>query len=365
MIQMNDFKAEPVSLLSKEIAAVERVLRSGWFVLGNELHRFEQAWALRCGVAHTVGVGNGMDAIEIGLRTLGISEGDEVITTAMTAFASVLAIIRSGAKPVLADIDPNTGLLDPESVIRCINPKTKVLLLVHLYGQVREMALWADLCRDFGINLVEDCAQAHLACWAGKMAGSFGRFGAYSFYPTKNLGARGDGGAFVSNECELAQRARVLRNYGQNQRYVHTEIGLNSRLDEIQAALLSVRLEYLDEFTQRRRQIAGAYRAGITNPRIRLLAAPLETDNHVYHLFVIICNERDKLSQHLKNLDIESLIHYPIPIHLQKPCLNLQSDPKGLQATEIHAENCLSLPCHPHLSDEDINYVIDQVNAFK
>lgn len=365
MILMNDFKAEPEGLRIAELAALDRVLRSGWYVLGSEVKAFEAAWAERCGVAHAVGVGNGMDAIEIGLRALDVGEGDEVITTPMTAFATVLAIIRAGAIPVLADIDPDTALLDPASVGRCISSRTKAVLLVHLYGQVREMERWTALCEKHGIALLEDCAQSHLARWNGKVAGSSGRFGAYSFYPTKNLGALGDAGALVSDDAELVQRAVVLRNYGQSVRYHHTELGFNSRLDELQAALLRVRLERLDGFTERRRQIAGAYRERIANPRIRLLAEPIQTENHVYHLFVVICEERDRLAQHLKSGGVETYVHYPVPVHLQSPCKGLRHDPNGLHVTELHATNCLSIPCHPQMSDADISTVIDVINAFE
>ena len=364
MILMNDFKAELEDLRVAELAALDRVLRSGWYVLGNEVKAFEAAWAGRCGVAHAVGVGNGMDAIEIGLRALEIGEGDEVITTPMTAFATVLAIIRAGAIPVLADIDSDTALLDPVSVERCISSRTKAVLLVHLYGQVREMERWSVLCEKHGIALVEDCAQSHLARWNGKVAGSFGRFGAYSFYPTKNLGALGDAGALVSSEGELAQRAAVLRNYGQSVRYHHTELGLNSRLDELQAALLRVRLERLDGFTERRRQIARAYRERIANPQIRLLAEPVRAENHVYHLFVLVCEERGRLAQQLKFGGVETYVHYPVPVHSQPPCKELRRDPNGLAAAESHAAKCLSIPCHPQMSGADVTTVIDAINAF-
>jgi len=365
MILMNDFKAEPEELRIAELAAVERVLHSGWYVLGNEVKKFEMLWAERCGIASSVGVGNGMDAIEIGLRALDIGEGDEVITTPMTAFASVLAIIRAGATPVLADINPETALLDPASVERCIGPRTKAVLLVHLYGQIRDMECWVALCEQHGIALLEDCAQSHLARWSGKAAGNFGRFGAYSFYPTKNLGALGDAGALVSNDDELAQRAAVLRNYGQSVRYHHTELGLNSRLDELQAALLQVRLEYLDGYTERRRQIAQTYRERVANPRVRLLAAPLQAESHVYHLFVLICEERDRLAQHLKSCGVETYVHYPVPVNRQPPCRNLHCDPNGLPIAEQHAATCLSIPCHPQMSDADISTVVDAINAFQ
>lgn len=362
---MNDFKAEPESLRVAELAAVDRVLRSGWYVLGQEVKAFEAEWAARCGTAHAIGVGNGMDAIEIGLRALDIGAGDEVITTPMTAFATVLAIIRAGATPVLADIDPDTALLDPQSVRRCITPKTKAVLLVHLYGQIRNMERWFDLCEAHDLMLLEDCAQSHLAMWNGKIAGSFGRFGAYSFYPTKNLGAIGDAGAVVSNDSELVRRAGILRNYGQRVRYYHAELGLNSRLDEIQAALLRVRLGLLDEFTQRRRQIAKAYFKGFANSKIELLAQPQQTENHVYHLFVVKCAERERFAQHLKSSGVESFVHYPVPVHRQEPCTDLRCDPSGLTATEQHAATCLSIPCHPQMSDADVAAVVEAINAFQ
>lgn len=365
MILMNDFKAEPEELITAELAAVERVLRSGWYVLGNELQTFEQAWAMRCDVAHAIGVGNGMDAIEIGLRGLDFGPGDEVITTPMTAFATVLAIIRAGAVPVLADIDPGTALLDPASVERCISPRTKAVLLVHLYGQVREMESWVTLCQRHGIALLEDCAQAHLAQWNGNTAGSFGSFGAYSFYPTKNLGALGDGGALICNDAELAERAAVLRNYGQSVRYHHPTLGMNSRLDELQAALLLTRLEWLECFTERRCQIASNYHAGIANPAVRLLSVPIQLRSHVYHLFVVLSQERDRLAHHLNESGVQTLVHYPIPVHGQPPCKDLQRDPNGLRATEQHAAQCLSIPCHPQMSDAEVAKVIDSINAFK
>ncbi|CAN1535096.1 WecE Predicted pyridoxal phosphate-dependent enzyme apparently involved in regulation of cell wall biogenesis [Methylophilaceae bacterium] len=365
MIVMNDFKAEPAEIREAMLGAASRVLESGWYVLGNEVIAFEKQWAVACGVDYAVGVGNGMDAIEIALRALDIGTGDEVITTPMTAFASVLAIIRAGATPVLADIDSATALLSIESVARCITPKTKAVLLVHLYGQVRQMDAWTDFCGKHGIALIEDCAQAHLATWHDKVAGSFGVAGAYSFYPTKNLGAPGDAGMLVSSNQAISERAAKLRNYGQSVRYQHPELGMNSRLDEIHAAILGERLKWLPEFTERRRQIADSYRAGISNSLVQLLAEPEENAAHVYHLFVIICHQRDALQNHLKACGVQALIHYPICIHEQQPCLNIARDPNGLYASEHHAANCLSLPCHPQMSDQDITCVITAINSFK
>lgn len=361
---MNDFKADPEALKLQELEAVERVIRSGWYVLGQEVEQFETSWADRCGVNFGVGVGNGMDALEIGLRTLDIGPGDEVITTPMTAFATVLAIIRAGATPVLADIKPATALLDVASVERCLSSQTKGVLLVHLYGQLHQMNQWLEFTAATGIHLLEDCAQAHLATWQGKSAGSFGVWGAYSFYPTKNLGAVGDAGMLVTNQEAIAQSAKTLRNYGQSDRYHHPELGLNSRLDELQAALLSARLPWLETFTNRRQEIAQQYFSGIQNPQIELLAPPGATENHVYHLFVIRCTAREHLAQHLKTRDIGSLIHYPVPINRQPPCRDLRHDPHGLDNSYQHAEQCLSIPCHSHMSDRDVQKVIEAVNDF-
>lgn len=365
MILINDFKAEPLELRKAMLGAVSRVLDSGWYVLGKEVEAFEKEWAQACGTRYAVGVGNGMDAIEIALRTLDIGLGSEVITTPMTAFATVLAIIRAGATPVLADIDANTGLLSNESASRCLSVKTKAVVLVHLYGQVRNMLAWQAFCEENGIFLIEDCAQAHLAASYGKVAGSFGRIGAYSFYPTKNLGAPGDAGALVTNEAILAEKASRLRNYGQSVRYHHTELGLNSRLDELQAAILRERLKWLSQFNLRRQYIARAYYEGLKNPIVKLLSPPEEPTAHVYHLFVVTCEKRDDLQARLHNKGVQTLIHYPVPIHYQEPCHAIKRDPKGLIVSERHAATCLSLPCHPQMSDADIQTVIDTVNAIK
>lgn len=364
MIKMNDFRAYPEELIKDEMAACHRVLNSGWYILGEEVKQFENAWAACCGTGYAAGVGNGLDAIEIGLRALGIGKGDEVITTPMTAFATVLGIIRAGATPVLADIDPDTALLNMESAVRCIGPKTKAVLLVHLYGQVRNIARWQQLCNQHGLYLLEDCAQAHLAMEGGNVAGSFGAWGAYSFYPTKNLGAVGDAGALVTNNEQVALNAHTLRNYGQSTRYEHITLGMNSRLDEMQAAILNVRINWLLRFTQRRRAIAQRYQSEIRNPEIRLLAPPLEQENHVYHLFVIRCSERQHLMQYLKSNSIENLIHYPIPAHLQPASPELPRDPSGLMNAERHAKECLSIPCHHNMTDEEVMAVVHALNAF-
>lgn len=364
MILMNAFRDEPEALRAAMLDATARVMASGWYVLGPEVKAFEQQWAQACGLPFGVGVGNGMDAIEIGLRTLGIGAGDEVITTPMTAFATVLAITRAGATPVLADIEPDTGLLSMESASRCISARTRAVLLVHLYGQVRDMNAWLAFCQQHRIKLLEDCAQAHLAQWQGKVAGAFGEWGAYSFYPTKNLGALGDAGMLVMRDKAQAEKAACLRNYGQSERYHHPELGMNSRLDELHAAILSVRLRWLQEFTLRRRAIAHQYRAGITNARVELLAPPQEDQAHANHLFVVLCSERQHLQDHLKAQGVQSLAHYPVPVHGQQPYAGVRRDPRGLPAAQSHAQRCLSLPCHPQMSDSDVQAVIAAVNCF-
>lgn len=365
MILMNDFKAEPAALRDEMLAAARRVLESGWYVLGSEVAAFEREWAAACGTPHGVGVGNGMDAIEITLRALDIGPGDEVITTPMTAFATVLAIVRAGATPVLADVAPDSAMLAPESVERCLTGRTKALLLVHLYGQMRDMDRWQSLCSAAGIHLVEDCAQAHLARWQGKPAGAWGVAGAYSFYPTKNLGAAGDAGLIVTGSDALDARARRLRNYGQSVRYSHPELGLNSRLDELHAAMLSARLRWLPEFTARRRAIARAYHDRIANPAVSLLAAPQEPEAHVHHLFVLLCARRNALAEHLKQREVQTLIHYPIPVHEQEPCKDIRRDPRGLAASERHVATCLSIPCHPQMTDADVDRLVAAVNSFE
>jgi dTDP-4-amino-4,6-dideoxygalactose transaminase len=364
MIAINDFKREPEALLEEELAAVRRVLESGWYILGPEVRSFEKKWAAYVGVPYAVGVGNGLDAIDIGFRALGIGSGAEVVTTAMSAFATVLGVMRAGATPVLADIDGETALMDPESARRCVTPRTRAIMPVHLYGQVRNLADWAALCADLGVALVEDCAQAHGAVEGGRAAGGLGEWGAYSFYPTKNLGALGDAGALTTNRADIAEAATSLRNYGQSDRYHHPLVGLNSRLDELHAALLTVRLDYLQSFISRRQDVAEAYHAGIANPQVRVLAPPTERSAHVYHLFVVCCNVRDRLQAHLASRGVQTLMHYPVPIHKQPPCREIGRDGDGLSRAERHAAECLSLPCHPQMSDEEVAAVISAINEF-
>lgn len=364
MIPFNNFRAEPEELIAKEIEAATRVIRSGSYILGAELKTFESNWARYCGAKHAIGVGNGMDAIEIGLRALGIKAGDEIVTTAMTAFATVLAIVRSGATPVFADIDESTGLMSMESAIRCFSSKTKGVLLVHLYGHMREVSNWRDECLKRDLFLIEDCAQAHGAKWEGVSSGGFGALGAFSFYPTKNLGSLGDAGAILTENDELAASARVVLNYGQSERYHHPVLGLNSRLDEIQAAILTERLMYLEGFIERRRQIANHYKAELKNRNIMLLQAPESPENHVYHLFVVKTDRRSSFAEHLKKNGITTLSHYPVPAHKQKASFSFRVDSWGMSNTEQYSDQCISIPCHPQMSEADVEFVIEKINEF-
>jgi dTDP-4-amino-4,6-dideoxygalactose transaminase len=365
MILMNDFKKEPPELFAKELSAVEQVLKSGWYILGPKVEEFEKNWAKYLGAQHAVGVANGMDAIEIGLKAIDLPAGSEVITTPMTAFATVLAVLRAGLVPVLADINPETGIICQESVARCISPNTKAILLVHLYGRATDMTSWTRFAKERGLLLLEDCAQAHGARWDGRYVGSFGSFGAWSFYPTKNLGAIGDGGAITTNDLQLSEKMRILRNYGQSERYHHPVAGLNSRLDELQAAILTERLRWLDSFTESRRHVANTYWSRISNTTVKTLKRPAQQENHVHHLFVIKSARRDELMAHLKKSGVSSLIHYPSPVHHQKPCLNVKIDPNGLGACERFARECLSLPIHPQLTADQVDIVVNAVNSFK
>jgi len=365
MIAMAGFATEPPALREAEIAAFTAVLDSHHWVLGGHVARFEEAWAQASGTTYAIGVANGLDGIEIALRCLGIGPGDEVVTTSMTAFATVLAIVRAGATPVLADIEPGTGLLSMESVERCLTPRTRAVLLVHLYGQARDVAAWAGFCAAHDVTLVEDCAQSHLALSGGRPAGTFGPIAAYSFYPTKNLGAVGDAGALVTDDPALAEAAACFRNYGQRERYEHVTMGMNSRLDEVQAALLLARLAWLVEFTARRQEVAAAYRSSIANEAVRLLDAPLEHASHVYHQFVVTTDDRTGLAAHLDAAGVGSLVHYPLAMQDQPALAGVTVDPAGLPASARHAQTCLSIPCHPQLTDPEVAQVVDAVNSYR
>lgn len=337
--------------------AVDRVIDSGWFVLGPEVEAFESEFAAASGAACAVGVGTGTDAIALTLRALGVGPGDDVITPPLSAAYSALAVMMTGARPVFADIDPDRLTLDPAGIEAAITTRTRAILPVHLYGQPANLEAIAPIAARHGLALVEDCAQAHLATCGGFPVGVIGVAGAFSFYPTKNLGALGDGGAVVTNDAELAARIRRLRNGGQTSRYHHEEPGANSRLDELQAAILRARLPRLGAWTARRRAIAARYRAGMTAGGVRV---PPELDaGHVYHLFPVLAADRRALQAQLTARGVETIIHYPVPIPRQ-PAL-AGTDPRQCPVADRVCGEVLSLPMYPSLGDDEVEQVVAAV----
>ena len=342
-------------------AAIDRVIASGWFVLGPEVEAFEAEFAAASGAAHAVGVGTGTDAITLILRALGIGAGDEVITPPLSAAYSALAVIMAGARPVFADIDPERLTLDPAAIERAITPRTKALLPVHLYGQPADMRQIEAIATRHNLAIVEDAAQAHMATSDGRPVGIIGVAGAISFYPTKNLGALGDGGAVITRDATLAARIKRLRNGGQTSRYHHAEAGANSRLDEMQAAILRARLPYLGGWTSRRRAVAAAYRAALEGAA---LTVPREFDaGHVYHLFPVLTPQREAFMAHMASRGVETLIHYPVPIPKQ-PALAAFEPADCPVANRICAE-IVSLPIYPGLLNADISAVAGAAAAFQ
>jgi dTDP-4-amino-4,6-dideoxygalactose transaminase len=342
-------------------AAIDRVIASGWFVLGPEVEAFEAEFAAASRVAHAVGVGTGTDAITLILRALDIGPGDEVITPPLSAAYSALAVMMAGARPVFADIDPERLTLDPRAVDAAITPRTRALLPVHLYGQAADMRPLEAIAARHRLALVEDAAQAQLATADGRPVGTIGVAAATSFYPTKNLGALGDGGAVLTGDAQLAARIKRLRNGGQTSRYHHEEAGANSRLDEIQAAVLRARLAFLPRWTERRRAIAAKYRAALAGGHLRV---PRECDaGHVYHLFPVLTGHRDAFQSHMRGVGIETLIHYPIPIPRQ-PALKDASPAMCAIADQVCAQ-VVSLPMYPGLTDEAVAAVGSAAAAFR
>jgi len=342
-------------------AAWKRVMDREWFIGGQEDTAFEQAFASCCGVHFCVGVGNGLDALRLILLAAGVGKDDEVLVPANTFIASALAISYVGAKPVLVDPDPETALITPEEAVKHLTSKTKAIMVVHLYGRIAEMESFDALARSRNLVLIEDAAQAHGAVRNGKKAGSFGHAAGFSFYPGKNLGALGDAGAVVTNDPALADKVRMLSNYGSSVKYHHDLPGVNSRLDELQAALLSVKLPHLETWTAERRRIAAIYEAGIQNEKIRLLKPDF---GNCYHVFPVFCKTRDALRQYLEEAGIHCLIHYPIPIHLQKAYADLGYYKGNFPVAELLAETELSIPLYPGMTDAQIAYIVDAINAF-
>ncbi|HKQ45310.1 MAG TPA: DegT/DnrJ/EryC1/StrS family aminotransferase [Rhizomicrobium sp.] len=363
-IAMVDLRGAYLAQRDEIDTAVKRVLDSGWYILGKECEAFEHAFADWCGAGHAIGVGNGTDAITIALKALDIGDRDAVFTVSHTAVATVAAVEQAGATPVLVDIDPETFTIDPEkleeAIASCRMATPRAVIVVHLYGQPCAIPAIAEICKRHGMFLIEDCAQAHGARLNGKPVGSFGDIASYSFYPTKNLGAFGDGGAVTTSDAALAQRARALRQYGWTERYISDLPGANTRLDEIQAAMLAIRLTMLDTELARRREIAAHYDAALSG----ILQTPLvrKGADHAYHLYVIRHARRDELAAALKAAAIGTGIHYPVPIHLQKAYAGrIACGPSGLGETERASREVLSLPMHPFLSDADITRIVAQI----
>ena len=343
--------------------AFDRVLNRSWYIEGEEDKEFEKAFSAYCGVKHTVGVGNGLDALMLALKALGIGEGNEVIVPSNTYIATALAVTYVGAKPVFAEPDLRTFNIDPSGIEEKITPATKAIIPVHLYGQACDMDPIMEIARSKGLYVIEDCAQAHGATYKGKIVGSFGDMAGFSFYPGKNLGALGDAGAVVTNSEELAEKVRALGNYGSDYKYHHIYKGNNSRLDELQAAFLSAKLPILDKVNEDRRRIAKAYTEGIRNEKV---ITPFVSGDcvPVWHIYAVRCDERDALEKHLKELEIGTNKHYPIPIHLQECYKDLGITEGSLPVAEEISRTELSLPLYYGMTDEQIKYVIDAVNSF-
>ena len=339
------------------------VLRSGWYILGREVSSFEEEFAAFTGSRHCVGLASGLDALWLAFRILGIGAGDEVIVQANTYIASVMGITINGATPVFVEPDAYFNM-DASQIEEKITEKTKAILVVHLYGQASHMAPILELCRKYNLRLVEDCAQSHGAAFDGKMTGTFGDIGCFSFYPSKNLGAFGDAGAIVTDDEELAKAMKMYRNYGSEKRYYNKVVGANSRLDEMQAGLLRVRLTHLNELTLERRQIAETYLASIRNPQI-ILPQTRDKCSHVWHQFVIRCDRRDALIQYLTEKGIGTIIHYPIPPHLSEAYAYLGFQKGSFPVTEGYADTVLSIPMYNGMTPDEQQYVIECLNAFE
>lgn len=344
-------------------AAIAGVLNGGWYILGQEVDAFEQEFSEWTGVAHTVGVANGTDAIELALRAAGIGTGDKVATVSHTAVATVAAIRRCGAVPVFVDIEPDYFTMDADSLAEVVaaDAGIRAVVAVHLYGQMADMPAILEIAQTNDLVTIEDCAQAHGATLHGKKAGTWGDFGCFSFYPTKNLGALGDGGAVVTNEVSMALRLQAIRQYGWDDTRVSQIEGVNSRLDELQAAVLRVRLKYLDTDIEARRRIAAAYRLGLQDcPGVRLPDLR-DVCSHAYHQFVIRCKHRDALLAFMKQAEIGCAIHYPKPAHLQPAYNDPQLSPVSLRQTESLVSKILSLPMFPEMIDQDVDCVITNI----
>lgn len=363
MILCGNPRAQYVAHKDEIDAAILGVMDKGWFVLGDEVRAFESEFAAYIGVAHGVGVGSGTEALHLAIASCGIGVGDEVITVAHTAVATVAAIELSGATPVVVDIEPDYYTLDPAKLEAAIGPRTKAVVPVHLYGQAADLSPIMEIARRRGLRVIEDCAQAHGAMYQGRRVGACGDMACFSFYPTKNLGALGDGGMVVTNDPELADRARLLREYGWAERNVSSVPGWNSRLDELQAAVLRIKLRHLDRDNGNRQELALFYDRALSEYQLMPPSVRAEA-THVYHLYVVRCSDRDGLRDFLHSRRIGALIHYPVPVHLQPAyrCRLRGSD--HLPETESAAREVLSLPMYPELTRAEADQVVTTVREY-
>jgi dTDP-4-amino-4,6-dideoxygalactose transaminase len=357
MILCSNPKAQYVAHKEEIDAALARVLSGGWYILGQEVKAFEEEFAAYCGVKHGVGVGSGTEAVHLALRACDIGPGDEVITVSHTAVATVSAIELCGATPVMVDIEPDHFTIDPEKVRAAITARTKAIVPVHIYGQPVELGAILELGKKHGVRVIEDCAQAHGATYHGKRVGSWGDVGCFSFYPTKNLGALGDGGLVVTNDARLAENLRLLREYGWAERYVSHTVGFNSRLDEIQAAVLRCKLRHLDADNATRLRHADTYdnslrELSLTLPKRRAGAT------HVSHLYVVRTPGRDRVLAQVRKDGVGALIHYPVPVHLQPAYRHRGRGEGSLPVTERAAREILSLPMYPELAPNELEAVV-------
>lgn len=344
-------------------AAIKRVLDSGWYLLGKECAAFEKAFADYCGVKHCIGVANGLDALELIMRGYGWGAGDEIIVPANTFIASVLAISKTGCVPVLVEPELETCLIDARLIEQHITARTKAIMAVHLYGRAVEMGPIQHLADRYGLKIIEDSAQAHGAIMDGRRVGSLGDASGFSFYPGKNLGGMGDGGAVTTNDDELAEKIRALANYGSDYKYHHIYKGINSRLDEMQAAILSVKLKYLDQDNEKRRHVAQRYLEEIKSRHILLPAWPTLSEGHVWHVFAIRCSERDRLQAYIEAAGIQTNIHYPTPPHKQIAYSEWRDEAYPI-TEKIHKE-ILSLPMSPSMTIDNVASVVDAINSYE
>ena len=346
------------------IEAMTQVLDSKWYVMGKQLIEFETAYAKLHDVNYSIGVANGLDALIISLHVLGIGPGDEVIVPSNTYIASWLAVSAVGAKPIPVEPDEVSYNINPELIEKSITSRTKAIMPVHLYGQSCDMTRIMKIAEKHRLYVVEDNAQAHLAKWNGKFTGTFGHINATSFYPGKNLGAIGDGGGITTNDEVLYNKSKTYRNYGSNKKYYNKEKGINSRLDELQAAILNVKLPYLDQLTEERKKIASKYDDLLKD--ISDIQIPVSNNEaeHVYHLYVILCDKRYELQSYLKEKNIDTLIHYPVPPHLQQAYVDAGYKKGDFPIAEKIAEQCLSIPLYPGMKDDDIYYVAQNIKDF-